>query len=335
MAIIITLLILSVLMFVHEFGHFILARMNGVFVEEFSLGMGPKLWQTKRKDTLYTLRLLPIGAYVKMLGEEEVDESEGSLLSKGIWQRISVFFAGPFMNFLLALAIFAGVYMFVGTPSTSNVIGDILPESAAVEMGLQTGDRIIEINGNPIRNWNDISQTVQNAGDETLQITVLRNAEEIQLVGHAKYSEQEQRYLIGFLQSWDKFNVIDSMKFGLTQTYNFTKNILVALVQMVTGKIPVDVSGPVGIVGAVDTVASYGFANILLFAAMLSINLGIINLLPFPALDGSRIVFALAELVRGKPLAREKENMVHFIGLMILFGLMIIITYKDILRLFS
>ena len=175
-----------------------------------------------------------------------------------------------------------------------------------------------------------------------MQITVLRNAEEIQLVGHAKYSEQEQRYLIGFLQSWDKFNVIDSMKFGLTQTYNFTKNILVALVQMVTGKIPVDVSGPVGIVKTIgDTYEQsltdgyfYVFLNMLNLGILLSANLGVMNLLPIPALDGGRLVFLVIEAIRGKRISSEKEGMVHFIGLMCLFALMAVIMFNDVRKLF-
>ena len=169
---------------------------------------------------------------------------------------------------------------------------------------------------------------MQKVGAEELVLTVLRDGQPLQLRGHAQYQASENRYVVGFVQSWDKYSILGSVSYGLAETYTFTKTILVSLVEMVTGKIPVDISGPVGMVSAVESVSSYGFANILVFTAILSINLGIINLLPFPALDGSRIVFSLLHLVRGKPLDQAKENAVHFVGLMLLFGLMILITYK-------
>ena len=323
------LLILS-----HEFGHFIVAKACGVYVEDFSLGMGPKLSQIKGKETTYTLRLLPIGGWCNMRGEDEDSDDPRAFNKKKVWQRMLIIFAGPLMNFIIAIIIFVIVFMMIGTASSANIVGEPIADSPAEIAGLEAGDVITEINGTAIDEWADIGAAInaQEPGT-TLNITVERDGSELDIVLEPYFSEEEQAWKIGIYPIREHQNIFTAIGMGVTQSIDFAVLLVQSIVQMITGQIPAEVAGPVGIVTIIGQATSYGVQNVLILVAYLSINLGLINLFPLPALDGSRLVFLAIEGIRKKPIDRAKEGMIHFIGLVLLFGLMIVITYQDIARL--
>ena len=332
MSIIVTIVILCVLIVVHEFGHFIVAKINGVYVEEFSLGMGPKLLQWGKKETRYSVRLLPIGGYVKMCGEDEDSENPRAFCNKSVLQRMAIIFCGPFMNFLIAIVFFMVAYMYFGAPSPSTTLGEIVKDSPAAVAGLETGDKVYAIDGVEVNSWNEMVEQIRSKPNQEIVFEYEHDGELEQTTIIPILDETGSYGIIGVTQSIEKANVIASIKTGFMQTYQFTKLMIVSLVDMVTGDAPVEVGGPVMIEQTVDAYMQEGFMYLFLLAGILSINLGIINLLPIPALDGSRLVFLLIEGIRRKPVPSDKEAMVHFIGLIAMFGLMIFITYQDILR---
>ena len=333
MSIVYTLIILCILIVTHEFGHFIVAKLNGIYVEEFSLGMGPQLIQWGKKETKYSIRLLPIGGYVKMEGEDEESDNPRAFCNKGVLARMSVVFAGPFMNFVFAIIFFMVAFMYFGTPNTDSVIGEVEVDGPAYEAGLQDGDVVLTVDGNAVSTWEDMTSYIQPANGEALTLQVSRDGEIFETQVTPEYNEEYGYSLIGITQHIDKANLLQSVKMGCVKTYDFTVLLVKSLYQMVTGQMAVDVAGPVGMVTIVDQYAQTAFMYLFMLAGILSINLGVINLLPFPALDGSRLVFLAIEGVRGKPVPTEKEAMVHFVGIVILLALMVVITVNDIGRL--
>ena len=327
------ILVFCFLIISHEFGHFIAAKACGVYVEDFSLGMGPKLLQFHGKETTYTLRPFPIGGWCKMRGEDEDSEDPRAFNNKKVWQRMIIVAAGPFMNFLCAFLLFIVIYMMIGTVSTANVVGSTEDSSPAAQV-LQAGDEIIDINGMTISSWNDIGAAV-NSGSEgsPLSITVIRDGQTLVLSISPVYNEEAQQWKLGIMPMTEHQNIFTAIKLGCVQSVNFAVTLILSIGQMITGQIEADVAGPVGIVNLIGQASGYGIQYLLILTAYLSINLGLINLFPLPALDGSRLVFMLVEAIRRKPVPREKEGMVHFIGMILLFGLMIVITYNDIVRL--
>jgi regulator of sigma E protease len=333
MSIVYTIIILCVLILTHEFGHFAVAKLNGIFVEEFSLGMGPKIVQWKGKETKYSLRIFPIGGYVKMNGEDEASEEPNAFCQKSVLARMAVVFSGPAMNFIFAIIFFMVAYMYFGVPSQSTVIGEVMADKPAAAAGIETGDRISQIDGVVVSEWLEAVEMIrQNAGKE-LNLVMERDGSTYNTEVTPVLDEQVGYGILGITQSVDKVNIIESVKLGCVQTYNFSKLLLVSLYQMATGQMKVEVAGPVGMVGMVGDYAEVGFMYLFLFAGILSINLGIINLLPFPALDGSRLLFLAIEGIRGKPIDPNKEGFMNFVGLMVLLGLMVLITYNDIIKL--
>jgi len=336
MSIVWTLLILGVLIFVHELGHFAVAKANDVRIEEFSMGMGPKLLSKKTKETQYALRLFPIGGFVKMAGEDgEEKEDPRSFSSKSVLRRIAILVSGPFMNFVLALVFFVIAFMALGVPSNEPVIGRVLEGYPAITAGLEDGDRILAMNGKTMDTWEEAITVIRENTGEPITMKIQRN-QEILTVDITPVAEAGVEYpMLGIEQSIEKANLFSSVKLGLYNTYSFTKQIIMAFVYMFTGQMKVEVAGPVGMTSIVGDVAQNGLMNLLVLTGILSINLGIINLLPLPALDGGRVVFAAIEGIRGKALDPAKEGMVHFIGLMALFALMILVTYQDIIKLIA
>ena len=337
--IIVAILFFGVLIFIHELGHFIAAKLNGVGVYEFSLGMGPKLFSVKRRETAYSLRLFPIGGYVKMVGEDEEAYSPDSFSQKSVWRRLTVLFAGPFMNFVLAIIVFVIIYSLIGAVDT-NKIGTVVADSPAAVAGIMDGDVIKSINGKKINNWYAVQNTMQTVSDGTaVPVVVLRGGTEMTFSVTPYYGpvneDDNYPWKIGITNAVVRYNFFTAIGIGFQQTYEFTKQLLVALFQMITGQIPAEVTGPVGIVNILGDAIQANIRTVLMLLAILSINLGVVNLLPLPALDGGRMVFLLVEGVRGKPMNPEREGMVHFIGLLALFALMIIITYQDIARLIT
>lgn len=335
MTIIITLIIISILVVAHEFGHFIMAKRAGIGVEEFSVGMGPKLFGIKRKETEYTLRLLPIGGYVMLVGQGEESNDPNSFTKKSVLSRFSVMVAGPLMNILIAVFFFVGAFMYYGVPSNDPVIGEVHPDSPAYVAGVQAGDEVVSIDGQQIDNWKSLVSDIRAVEGVPLEFVVLRDGQEIALTVTPQYNEEYGYVMIGITQSLEKMSVWGSLKYGALQTYYFTKELILILIQMFTGEIAPDFAGPVGIVDMVGEVVQTGYMQLLSFAGILSVNLAIMNLLPIPGLDGSRLLFLIFEAIRGKPVNPDKEAAVHFIGIVFLLVVMIMVTYNDIVRLFN
>lgn len=334
MSVLYTIIIICVLVLVHEFGHFIVAKKSGVLVEEFSLGMGPKLLGWQGAETAYSVRLLPIGGYVKMTGEDEDSDNPRAFCNKSVWVRMAVTFAGPLMNLLIAVVFFLVAFMYFGTPATDGLIGTVAENSPAAAAGLQGGDVITALNDAPVDGWTDVTayMAAVEPGD-AVRVSYLRDGE-VQ-TAELITMETDGRAVLGVTQGIRRADLVSSLQLGFATTVNFTVMILQSLVDMVTGAADVDVAGPVGMVTLVDEYANVGLMYLFLFAGMLSVNLGVMNLLPIPALDGARLVFLLIEAVRRKPIDRDKEAMVHLVGFALLMALMVVITYFDIDRLIS
>jgi len=337
LGIVVAILIFCILIMTHELGHFLVAKANKIYVYEFALGMGPRIWGFKKNETEYNFRLFPIGGMVRMMGEdEEKIDDERSFARKTVLQRMAVIFAGPLMNFITAIVFFVIIFMMIGIASDSNIVGKPLSGQAAEAAGVRAGDAIMEINGQEVEDWSSMVTIIQDQEPGApLAIKIDRDGQIIDMTITPYYDNESGRWLMGIQPSTEKLNFFESAWLGIKQSYLFTKMLLLALYQMLTGQIAPDVAGPVGVVSIVGQAAGMGLQNVLILAGYLSINLGVINLLPIPAMDGSRLVFLAVEGIRRKPFDRRKEGMVHFIGLMLLFGLMIVITYQDILRLIN
>lgn len=335
MSIVFSIIIFGILVFVHEFGHFVTAKVNDVRVDEFALGMGPKLFGLKKGDTEYTLRILPLGGYVRMAGMEPPLDDPRGFNTKTVLQRMAIIFAGPMMNFVTALILFILVFMIVGTPSNANIIGQVMPGKPAAQAGLMAGDRIVKIDSTAVSNWQEVVEAIHKSPGREVAITFQRDhlLKKIKVV--PEKDQGSGMGLIGILQSSQRQGVLNSVVLGLENTYGFTKTLLVNLGQMITGAIAPEVAGPVGVVQIVGEVTRFGWASLLTLAGYLSINLGLINLFPIPALDGSRLAFLGFEALRGRPLDPAKENVIHLVGFALLMLLMVFITYQDILRLFK
>ncbi len=329
-----SIIIFGVLIFMHEFGHFIVAKLNGVTVLEFALGFGPKLIGFERGETKYSLRIVPLGGFCKMKGEapEEADE-KGSFLKASPLRRISILAAGSLMNFLLAVLLMTALFAAIGIPAdTGNEIGYLLEDGAASEAGLEEGDEVIKINDTEINEWEELVAIINENPGEELNLVVERNGEIKEFSVVPEEDPESGQGMIG-ITNFQSASLIEAVTHGVRQTAFFTAMIFVGLYEMATGQMEPDVAGPVGIVHMIGEVAETGVVNLFPFAAFLSINLGILNLLPIPALDGSRIIFSGIELVRGEPVDPSKENFVHFIGFAFLMLLMLVILYNDLLRL--
>ncbi|MEN6324713.1 MAG: RIP metalloprotease RseP [Syntrophomonas sp.] len=338
MSILLTLLIIAVLILVHEWGHFITARRIGIPVYEFSIGFGYKLFSHKKDGVEYSLRLVPLGGFVRMAGEELGDPDDPNGFNRRTpLEKIRVSFAGPFMNFVLAILIFIYSYSFIGIPQASDqpVIGTVIAEKPAALAGIKAGDRIISVNGIPVESWREFDSLTGKFENRELQLKINRNQEVMNFkVTPIKLDSTGNRG-IGVLNTvnYEKQGIINSIKLGFQQTYELTLLLLSALAMLVSGGASMgDLAGPVGITRMVGEFAQVGTVFLLNFAAFLSINLGLMNLLPIPALDGSKIVFALVEAVRRKPLDPDKEGFINWIGFMFLIGLMVIVTFNDIIR---
>ncbi|UMZ73402.1 RIP metalloprotease RseP [Natranaerofaba carboxydovora] len=329
-----SIIVLGILIFVHEFGHFIVAKLSGVKVLEFALGFGPKLIGFKRDETNYSLRIIPLGGFCRMLGEDPDEAGQiGSFTNASPLNRIGIIAAGPLMNFILAVFLFFIVYSIMGVPNpVQTEIGEVLPGSEAEEAGLEPGDKIVSVKNEEVETWESIVQLINENPEQEIELTIERNGDIREVNVVPEEDPQTGAGQIGISNLVDA-GIFTALTEGTRQTVWFTGMILVSLVEMVTGQVEPDVAGPVGIVHMIGEVAEMGLVNLATFAAFLSINLGLLNLLPIPALDGSRLLFILVEFVRGRPVDPVKEGFVHFIGFAILIMLMIIIAYQDLLRL--
>jgi regulator of sigma E protease len=265
-------------------------------------------------------------------GEEE---DPRGFNKKSVFKRMVVISAGSIMNFLLAVVLFIIIFSFIGVPNDSNVVGDVLEGMPAEEAGIKAGDKIISINGKETKNWLELTNAIHEKSGEKINVKIERNEELLSLSLVPVKDKDSGVGLIGIINSTEKYGFLKSIWMGIEKAFGILKLIVVGLVQMIAGEVEAEVAGPVGIVQMIGQVATYGLSSLLSFAAILSVNLGLINLLPIPALDGSRLVFLLIEGIRGKKLDMEKENFVHLIGFILLITLMIIITYQDLVRIFK
>lgn len=411
------IVIFGALVFFHELGHLVFAKRAGILCREFAIGFGPKIFSFRKNETVYTIRLLPLGGFVRMAGEdpEMIDVKPGQMVgllfndegqvnkiiinrkeqypqakiievehadlehrmsisgyesdederlqrfevsgesffiidgeesqiapyerqfaSKTLGQRTMAIFAGPLMNFVLAFFIFLAIGLMQGYTVDKPVIGELTKDGAAIEAGLKQGDIVQAIDGESIRSWKAVVETIQTHPNEELTFTIMRNNEtfDIPVIPEERKVGDQTIGLIGVYPPMEK-SFFGSVKNGALETYMWSKEIVVGLGKLITGQFSIDMlSGPVGIYVSTEQVAQSGIYYLMKWAAVLSINLGIVNLLPIPALDGGRLMFFVVEAVRGKPIDRQKEGMVHFIGFALLMLLMLVVTWNDIQRFF-
>lgn len=343
MKFIIAILIFSIIILFHELGHFLLAKRSGIQVNEFSLGLGPTLVGIRRGETLYSIKLLPFGGACMMEGEDGDSDAENAFGNKSVWARISVVAAGPIFNFIMAF-VFAFILIScigVDMPQIAGVMEGYPAEAA----GMQEGDTIVEINGKNIHFYREVSMYTYFNPGETLNVTYERDGEKYKAELIPQLDEESGRYLMGinYNSAREKGNVLSNLKYSAYELKYWIWTTVESLKMLVTGNVSVnDLSGPVGIVKTIgdtydESISSgyyYVFLNMLNFSILLSANLGVMNLLPLPALDGGRLVFLFVEAIRRKKVDPEKEGMVHFVGIVLLMGLMVIVMFNDIRKLF-
>ena len=339
MTILIAIVTIAVLILFHEIGHFLAARRIGIPVYEFGVGFGPKIVSWRKNEVNYSIRVFPLGGFVRMAGEEPGDQSDPQGYShRTPLEKIRVSFAGPFMNFVLAVLIFIYSYAFIGIPVTTDepIIGMVFDGQPAQQAGIKSGDRILSVEGEAVSTWQEFTAllTAEPPG-ELVAIQIERNGQTalIEVIPEANSSTGLAIIGVASNIAYEKQGLLTAVKIGLQQTYQLTIALLGGLWIMISGGASAaDIAGPVGIVGLLGDAAQVGTVYLLSFAAFLSINLGILNLLPIPALDGSRIVFALIEAVRRKPLQPEKEGFIHWLGFLFLMGIIVLVTFNDIMR---
>lgn len=339
-------LILGIIVFIHELGHFTWAKITGVYVYEFALGMGPKLFSRKKGETEYSIRAIPIGGFCQMAGEDLGDDEDNDvpkdrrLQSKTAWQRFLIMFFGPMNNFILAVVLLFFISLIWGGTTMNPVITSVDMKSAAAEAGLVRGDKVVKINGHKISTSDDLSLYLALANPKKKNEVVVEKAngkEETYKIQPKKVrikGEESYKYGIGVQQKRTH-----GLGAALTYTYKKTasifKQMFITVGYLFTGGIKLNqLSGPVGIYSIVGETSKSGIANIIYLMAFLSINVGFINLIPIPAFDGGHILFIIIEKIKGSPVNPELENKIHTVFLMLLMLLMLVITFNDILRLF-
>lgn len=341
-----TILVFCLIIFIHEFGHFAVSKLCGMTVHEFSIGMGPKLFSHSGKKTLYSVRLLPIGGFVRLEGEDESSDDPNAFCNKKSWQRLLVLAAGAFMNFVLGFCMFIILFSFFGSIN-SNKVGNIIQDSAFESAGVVVGDEIVRMNGEKyssnIHNYNDIRYFLDKNGSEAVEFTFKRDGEVFKKTIIPKYDDKLKTKKFGFEPLTEEITLSNILPAAYRQSIFVIKLVVGSFADIISGKISFsNLSGPVGIVNEIGNAAQEGMAlgfiyslmNVLSFAALISINLGVVNLLPLPALDGGRIFFIIIELITGKTIPKEKEGFFHFVGFVLLMVLMISVTFFDIQRLF-
>nr|WP_315024121.1 RIP metalloprotease RseP [uncultured Aminipila sp.] len=330
MTIIYALIMFCILVLVHEGGHFIAAKSVGVKVNEFSVGMGPVLLKKMKGETQYSVRLFPIGGFCAMEGEDDESEDERSFGKRPLWAKAIIIVAGSFMNLVLAIVVLAGIVLYIGIPTTTiNGFSDVSP---AKEAGILSGDKIISIQQQEIKSWNDITTAISDQKSEKVQIVVDRDGKDISFTMDLAEEEGTGRKIVGILPEVSR-NPFTALVKGAESTWVMTVKMVEVIGQLVTGEVSTkELTGPIGITVAVSDSVKYGFIYVANLAALISLNLAIVNMLPFPALDGGRMVFLIIRKVTGRAITDEIEAKVHFVGIMLLFALMIYVTWQDIGR---
>lgn len=340
-SIISAVLIFCVIVVVHEFGHFIVARKCGIDVQEFAIGMGPVIFKKQGKHTLFTLRLLPLGGFCSM-GEDEESDNENSFRNKSVWRRIAVIAAGAIMNLILGFILSLIIFLVAGKVTTT-IIAEIVPGSGCETAGIAVGDRITKVNGLHIFTANDIIYELRNDEDGVLDFVVERDGEKLTFSG-VKFGltvdeETGERVLnYDFKVYMKNMTAAELLPAAANKFMYYSRLILMSLRDLISGKYGLNnLQGPVGIVTVISESAQesgFDIGYLLDIAMLISVNVGIFNLLPLPALDGGRLVFLIIEAIRRKPIKAETEGMVHFAGFALLMLLMIIVTFNDVKNIF-
>ena len=327
MTLIAAILVFNLIVFVHEAGHFAAARLGGIKVVEFALGMGPKIIGKKFGETVYSLRAFPIGGFCLMLGEDEENNEPGAFNNSPIISKISSVISGPVFNIILTILI----YSLVIAPVAAPIVGQVTKGMPAETAGIKAGEKVVSINDVKINEWKEMKPEIAKHEGEQITVTVEKNGVQREVMLTPVKNPGTDDIVIGITQ---KVGISGfSVKEGINTTYAVSKMMLSFLGQLVVGKADAnEVSGPISILVYINEAAKAGFIKVLYLTALISLNLGIINLLPLPALDGGRLLFLFVELIRRKPLPAEKEGMVHFVGLIALMALSIFLMYRDIIR---
>lgn len=338
--------VFSILIFFHEFGHFIAAKASGVRVYKFAFGFGPRILAFTKNQTEYLICLIPLGGYVKMAGEmgqenaKEISEEvleEQRFDKKSVGIRALIVTLGPFMNILTAIIIFSLIFFVNGIPVVTNSVETVIENGPAEQTGIFSGDKIIAINSIKMEDPKKIANIINESSGEELQITLDREGEIFDFFVIPEYDGNYKKSLIGitFKISVERINIFSAFLKGLITTGNIIKLIFSNTIEMITGKVPIEIAGPLGIAQMTGEAAKLGFLNLLYFTAILSIFIGLFNLLPIPILDGGHIIILAIEKLRGKPLEAKKINFMYLVGISLMIIIFIIATYKDILRIFA
>ena len=346
--IIATIVVLGVLIFVHELGHFLAAKLSRVGVLTFSLGFGPKLFGKKVGETQYQVSLVPLGGYVKMIGEEPGEKLPPELLPKSfsaqpVGRRLGIVFAGPFFNFLFAVVAFSVAFV-VGLPTLLPEVGEIKPDFPAYQAGLKPGDRILEVNGSPVKRWEDLAKVIHESSDRPLRLKIDREKETIRISVTPQASIQKNLFgddvrvgLIGispsgktFIERTDPFSAVYR---AVLQSWRVTELTVVSIYKIIEGKISAKtIGGPILIAQLAGQQAKAGFLSLVIFMAVISINLVILNILPIPVLDGWHLLIFLLEAVIGRPVSLKIRERAQQIGVFIIIFIMLLVFYNDITR---
>ena len=333
-----TIFVFGLLVLVHELGHFITAKLTGMRVSEFAIGFGPKLLWKKSGETEYSVRAIPLGGFNKIDGmDPEEEQDERGFSRKPVWARALVIAAGSVMNFVLPVLLFTIVFLANGIETVSDkpMIGALIPGKPAIQSGLSVGDKIVKVNGAPVGNWREVVETIRVAKDSlTLElVTAAGKPRTVTMI--PEIDSKSGRALIGIVPVIDKqkLGFGESVSRAVSQTFAIAGKMLTGLGQMFTGKAEADIAGLIGVMRLTSEMAKLGFIPLLQFAAFLSINLGLINLLPVPLLDGGHIVTLLVEAIRHKPLNATQIRYTQMVGMALLGLLMLFATFKDLLRL--
>lgn len=346
------IIVLGLLIFVHEFGHFLFAKLFGVKVLRFSLGFGPKLFGRQVGETEYLISAFPLGGYVKMYGENPGDEVEPAEIGrafsdKPLWQRFCIVAAGPLFNLLFAVVLFFLIYAIVGLPKPvpGTKIGQVGPDSPAAKAGIVAGDQILSINGKAISEWEQISELVRAGNGAPITLALKRGSETITVTGTPTRQEVKnifgekvgERYLLGISRSeeltFERVSLFTALGAGFSQTWNLIYLTLLSLLKIIQKVVPAsELGGPILIAQLAGQQMEAGWMNLVYFMGLLSVNLGILNLFPIPILDGGHLLFFTVEGIMRRPLSMKTREMLQQIGLVLLVSLMFFVFYNDIMR---
>lgn len=331
------IVLFGVLIAVHELGHFLVAKGTGMLVTEFSIGFGPKLFQRKMGETLYTLRLCPLGGYNRIAGMEPGEPvTPRGFNGRPMWARMLVILAGPFMNFLLPVVIFFGVFAVSGVsmPVDKPVVGSLMADYPGAEAGLQEGDILLTINGQLLERWKDINEQVQANGPVPGKLLVQRGDRQLELTLKPRYDGESGRFLIGIRPPVEHkdLTVGESLKTAVVSVWRISTAMVDGLRKIITGKVNAEISGPIGVAHMAGDVAAQGAVPYLEFMAFLSLNLAILNLVPIPALDGGQFLVLVVETLLGHTLAPRAKELIQLVGVACIIALTIFATMHDLLH---